>query len=145
MSYATWHNYGFGVCTDEIPMADVDRLQNLLALAPELHAEIKEWLAEREIADPTWDDYMEFDEDYHLGIATILQRVIEEAEGIEMTSCSDYDSTAYLIYSPRYPWDLSFADSNLTEDRLREIISKYVGILTDKEIAVNYQEVENGG
>lgn len=145
MSYKTWHNYGFGVCTDDIPEGDVSRLQSLLALAPGFRAKVESWLAEQEITDPTWADYAEFDEDYYLNIATILKEVVEEAEGIILTACGDYNNVCYLIYSPGYPWELSDADRNLTEDRLREIFTKYIGILTDKEIEVGYQEVENGG
>ena len=145
MSYKTWHNYGYGVCTDDIPVSSVDRLRELLALAPEFHAKVKNWLAEQEIADPTWDDYMEYDQDCYLGIATILKEVIEEAEGITLTACDDCNSVGYLIYSPCYPWESSEAERNLTEDRLRDIFSKYIGILTSGEITVDYQEVENGG
>lgn len=144
MSYKTWHNYGFGVCTDDISESNVGRLQSLLALAPRFRAKVESWLAEQEITDPTWEDYTDYDEDFHLGIVAFLKEVIEEAEGIILTACGDYNSACYLIYSPSYPWELSDADRNLTEDRLREIFTKYIGVLTDKEIEVSYQEVENG-
>ena len=92
MSYITWHYYGFGICTDAIQTKDVERLQALLAKAPELEKEIQKWLTECGIEDPVWDDYMEYDQDYSLGLATIMKEVILEAEGIEMTACDSYDA-----------------------------------------------------
>ena len=81
MSYSTWHNYGYGICVDDIKEQNVGQLQELLKLAPELEQKIQGWLSELAITEPDWDDYMDFDQDYYLGLATILQQVIEEAEG----------------------------------------------------------------
>jgi len=68
------------------------------------HVTIHEWLSKSEITEPVWDDYMEYDQDFCLGLATILKKVIEEAEEIQMTACDDFDSVTYLLYSPSYPW-----------------------------------------
>lgn len=145
MSYETWHNYGYGICTSEIPESDVGRLQKLLVLAPKFHAKVEGWLKEQKITEPTWDDYMEYDQDFDLGLATILKEVIEEVEGIALNACDDYDSVRYLMYSPRYPWKLSDADRNLTQEGLKAMFLKYIGILTDREIEVEYQDAKNGG
>ncbi len=40
MSYSTWHNYGYGICVDDIKTQDVKRMQALLELAPETKAKI---------------------------------------------------------------------------------------------------------
>ena len=40
MSYSTWHNYGYGVCVDDIGTQDMARLQTLLELAPKFKAKI---------------------------------------------------------------------------------------------------------
>ena len=80
-----------------------------------------------------------------LGLATILQKVIEEAEGLCLTACDDCDSRTYLIYQPRYPWALTQADWKLTEEHLAAMFGRYVGILTDEVVDFDYQEVENGG
>lgn len=37
MSYISWHNYGYGICTDDITERSIERLKNLLALAPEFN------------------------------------------------------------------------------------------------------------
>ena len=115
MSYTTWHNYGYGICVDDIKTRDVTRLESMLKLAPNLDREIHRWLEECSISEPVWDDYMEFDQDFMLGLATILQKVIEEA------------------------------DRDLTEEHLAAMFGRYVGMLTDEVVDVDYQEVENGG
>ncbi len=145
MSYSIWHNYGYGICVDDIETQDVKRLQALLELAPEAKAKIEGWLSELGIKEPTWDDYMEFDQDFYLGLVTILKMVIEEAEGISLTSCDNFDSVAYLLYQPMYPWYMDSVDCGLTEEKTAEIFRRYISILTDDPIDIDYQEVENGG
>ena len=145
MSYSTWHNYGYGICVDDIKSQDVERLQALLDLTPKFKAKIEGWLSEREIQEPSWDDYMEFDQDFCLGLATILSETIVEAEGIELTACDDYDGITYLLYKPMYPWHMGDIDRSQTEESLAGIFRHYISILTDDPIEIDYQEVENGG
>ena len=142
MSYSTWHNYGYGICVDDIKSQDVERLQALLDLTPKFKAKIEGWLSEREIQEPSWDDYMEFDQDFCLGLATILNEIIVEAEGIELTACDDYDGITYLLYKPLYPWHMGDIDRGQTEESLAGIFRHYIGILTDDPIEIDYQEVE---
>ncbi len=145
MSYHTWHNYGYGICVDDIQAQSVQRLQALLKLAPKLDGRIHAWLSDLSVTEPDWDDYMEFDRDYYLGLATILQQVIEEADGLCLTACDDSSGRTYLIYQPRYPWEITEKELDLTEDKLNELFSRYVSILTDDPIEIDAQEVENGG
>lgn len=84
MSYQSWHNYGYGICADDIGHVPVERLQALIRLVPELEKQINSWLQECEITKPEVGDYFEYDNEYHGGFATILQWVIKEAEGIEL-------------------------------------------------------------
>lgn len=145
MSFQTWHNYGYGICTDDIKTHSVERLENLLLLAPKFKAQVDEWLRKEDIKEPTWNDYMEFDEDYNLGLATLLKEVIEEAEGISLNACDDFEGTNYLMYQAKYPWSLTDIERNLTKEQVTEIFERYVGILTDEEILIADQEAENGG
>ncbi len=145
MSYSTWHNYGYGICVDDIKTQDVSRLRALLELAPEFKTKIEGWLSESEVEEPSWDDYMEFDQDFYLGLATILKEVIEEAEEICLTACDDYNSVSYLLYQPMYPWNMDRMDRGLTEEKVAEIFRRYVNVLTDSPIDIDYQAVENGG
>lgn len=100
---------------------------------------------ECEIMTPTWDDYMEFDQDYCLGLASILKDVILEREKVELTACDDINGAKYLIYSPRYPWELKWRDRWMTKERLKRIFKKYVAVLDDEPVEIDYQSAENGG
>lgn len=145
MSYHTWHKYGYGVCTDKIQIRSLEALEKLISLAPEYEANIKEWLAKNKIDNPTIDDYLEYDEDEYCGLASILKAVIWEAEGVEFTACNNFDDDYYLIYEPSYPWRMLEADKIMTQERVEEILRKYILILTDEMPNVDYQSVENGG
>ena len=145
MSYTSWHNYGYGIRVDDIVCSDVERLEQLLTTAPDFSAKLHGWLSETGINEPVWEDYMEYDQDFCLGLATILKEVIEETEGIQMTACDDYNSVTYLLYQPSYPWELTDHERNLTEQQVAEIIGRHVRILTSKPIEIDYQAVENGG
>lgn len=46
---------------------------------------IQDQLSREAITDPQWDDYMAYDTDYELGLATVLGEIIGEAEGIIWT------------------------------------------------------------
>lgn len=71
--------------------------------------------------------------------------IIREAENISFCACDDYDNNHYLLYMPTYPWYMRDGEERLTEESIRLIFAKYVNILTDKVLDVEYQSVENGG
>ena len=52
MSYTSWHTYGYGICVSDITVPSVERLQKLLAMAPVLEKNIREWLDECGISEP---------------------------------------------------------------------------------------------
>lgn len=145
MSYTSWHTYGYGICLSRLECDSMERMQKLLELAPKYHKSVQNWLKEQRIEEPEVDDILESDQEYHLGLATILQNVIQEAEDIRFTACDDYNSEPYLLYEPSYPWNMLVQERNLTEEKLRQLLSKYVSILTDEVFEVDYCSVENGG
>lgn len=145
MSYQSWHNYGYGICTDSLEIADVSRIKALLQCAPEYEKKAERQLQERGITDPDADDYLELEMSGCYGIASLMEGVILEAEGLQFTACNNYESTNYLLYMPTYPWYLNPKEQGLTEESIRQIFAKYVSILSDEELEVEYQSVENGG
>lgn len=145
MGYESWHIYGYGICVSDIQSASLDRLILLLERAPRYHQSLKNLLTQMGIDTPTYDDYMETDVDYMLGLATIMSEVIAEAESIHFLACNSQDCDNYLVYAPKYPWKLPQNEQSLTEERIAEILTEYVNILTDEEIIIDYQAVENGG
>lgn len=146
MSYQTWHIYGYGICVSDIDCDSVEKLQALIHMAPKFEKAVNEWLSSNEIESPSWEDYMEYDEDYCLGLATFLKEVILECEGIELTACDDFDGYKYLLLEPAYPWSIDEQYlKEITKERIEEIYGRYVSILTDQEILVDYYSPENGG
>ena len=145
MSYSTWLTYGYGICVSDIKEASLERLQKLISMAPEYQKKIQEWLDDCEISEPAYEDYLEFDQDYMLGLATILKEVILEAEDSDLVACDSHDGTDYLIYVPDYPWNQGKHRQIKTEKAVEELIQKYVSILTDEVVEIDYQSVENGG
>ena len=87
---------------------------------------------------------MEYDRIFMLGLASLLSDVIKEAEHIQFTSCSYSAGNDYMIYIPSYPWELAESERRLTEDKIVEVLSRYISLLTDKVPDINYQSVENG-
>ena len=128
MSYHTWHNYGYGICTDKLETAEVSRIQALIRCAPEYEKVVNTLLQEHGITEPTADDYLELEINGPYGIASILQDVILEVEGLLFSACDDYNSNNYLLYMPSYPWHLQRNEYNLTEEAVRQIFAKYVTV-----------------
>lgn len=145
MSYNSWHTYGYGICVSDLGDPPVERIQDLLAMAPAFQREVQEWLDERGITDPDPDDYMEFDQDFMLGFATILKKVILEAENVELEACDSSEGKDYLLFVPDYPWHQKKRKRLETEDEVAELFRKYISVLTDEPIDIDYQSVENGG
>ena len=145
MSYISWHTYGYGICVSDIKEQSLGRLQKLISMAPKFQKKIQGWLEDCEITDPAYEDYLEFDQDYMLGLAAILKEVILETEDVDLVACNSYDDTEYLLYAPEYPWNQGSHRRLMTEEAVEALFQKYVSILTDEAIEVDYQSVENGG
>lgn len=145
MSFRTWHNYGFGLCVDKISDVPLERVRALLQLAPGLEKEIEE--TARELGYANLDTYLRCslrDEPTDT-ISSMLRETILAAEGLELCTCRNYEDECFLIYQPSYPWQMNAQDLELTEESLTKIFGEYVRVLTDDEIPLEYQEVENGG
>ena len=145
MSFQTWHEYGYGIRTTDIDNHSVERLRELLKLSPILESSIESYFRLTGITEPTWEDYMEYDADCCCGLATILAELLLEVEDISLTACSDWDGDVYLIYAPSYPWNVRESERELTTAKLDEIFMKYIGVLTDQQVCIDFWEVENGG
>ena len=145
MSYHTWHDYGFGICMDEIHIDSVERIHKLILKAPNLARDIAAWITVSGIEHPTIEDYIEYDQDYNCGIAVILRDVILEKEHLEFYCCEDFDGKQYIMYQPCYPWQMKWRDRMMTRKKLKKILTKYLRILTDQPFEIDFVESENGG
>lgn len=150
MSYTTWHFYGYGIKVDAIGEVPIERLKSLIDLAPVFKDKIHKELDEMQVKDADLMDYCDAmhraDLDFaFLDLAAILKYVMEEVEGLEFVACDNYDNEHFLVFTPQYPWRMTEAEKQITEESLNDLFRKYVRVLTDKEIAIDYQSVENGG
>lgn len=145
MSYTSWHTYGYGICVSDITDESLERLKSLISLAPEYQKKIQEWLDDCGIYEPAYEDYLESDQEFMLGLATVLKEVILEAEDVDLVACDCHDGKDYLLYVPDYPWNQGKHRQLMTEEAVAELFQKYVSILTDQAIEIDYQSVENGG
>jgi hypothetical protein len=154
MSYNTWHDYGFGICVDDIKTTE-DKVFELIHLAPSFEKEFYKWIETfREDVDPesiaeliTMDQINEYEDSSCClrGLGVIIKQVINECEDINLLICDDFDCYHYLIFSMHYPWYMSEKEKNMTEKDVYDLFNKYVSMLTDEFISIDYQEVENGG
>lgn len=143
--YNTWCVNGYGVRVDNLDIT-LEKVRELISKAPEFENEIKTYFKELGITKPTLEDYIECDEDYQGGIAYIFKRTISEAENVEFSYAENSNNEWYLLLCPSYPWyKITAEESNLTEEKVKEIIKKYISILSDKELDIDYQSAENGG
>lgn len=145
MSYHTWITYGYGVRTDNIKVKSLEALQNLIALAPLVKEDFKNWFEENNIESPTIEDYYEYDDNDGCHLAAILGMVILETEGVDLTACNNLSDEDFLLYEPLYPWGLTEIDKTITKEKLEGIFNKYLSMITENVPEFGYQEAENGG
>lgn len=89
--------------------------------------------------------YRELERIYDFGgLAEILYEVIKEVEEIDLLLCTDSGGKTYLIYMPSYPWTpKTEKEKELTEEKLENMFRKYLRIVTDEQLPVDYKSVEN--
>lgn len=146
MSFETWHTYGYGVLISDLKNVSMDKVVALIQTAPKIAEAFNEWREEENIEEVTPDDLVDFDEYNGYGLATILQDIIEEREGISLTICRQYDQEKYyLLYGETYPWFISDAHKNLTEEDIQSLFVKYLSQITDEAITIDYYGPEDGG
>lgn len=148
MSYHTWSTDGFGFCVDDIKTTP-ERVLKLAALNEDTLSDLREYLAaiyENGYKDEEleMDDFDDFEGNAcAMGLSAIINDVIENE--ISVVFADDFDGIGYILYCPSYPWSLQEKEKNLTKEDVKAIFNKYIAILTDEHICIDYYSVENGG
>ena len=145
MSWNCWHTYGYGVKVSAFQKISMSKVVELIQTAPNYAKKFDKWLQECEIEEPTLGDLEEFDEDYCIGLATVMQQIILEKENLELVACKDFDGNTFLLYPQGYPWNMNEQEKSLTEQDIQSLMVKYLSKITDEVITVDYYEPENGG
>lgn len=102
MSFRTWHIYGYGVKISAFEKISVENVIKLVQSASRLAVPFNEWLAQCGNSALEVEDLLDFDDDFYLGLPTILKEVILEREGLELTACSDFEGSTYLLYEKNF-------------------------------------------
>ena len=148
MSYHVWTVNGLGFCVDNIKTTP-ERILQLAALNEETLFDVEEYLnncfdGEYKCEDLTVNDFDDFEGVYgDRGLSTILYEVISEE--IPIGFADDFNGFGYILYCPSYPWNLNDKERDLTAEKIKEILSKYIKILTDDPVTIDFYSVENGG
>lgn len=155
---------GYGIRVEDIHTTK-NRIINLIKLSKKLEEQVYDWAME-ELAvlhpdlydllpdDPSFDDVMfmlsegeflgYYNEDGESGLGVFLAEVIAEKENIILFVAEDPTGDNYLMLSPWYPWNkLSEETKSLTEDSFKEILRKYIKVLTYENIDIDYRNVVN--
>ena len=150
MSYRTWHTYGIGICVDDIKTTP-ERVLKLASLDDSVLFDVQNYLNERfdgnyEDEELTIDDFCDFEGMFcDRGVTCILLEVMNSVEKIPFIYADSFDCFDYILYCPAYPWNLMENEIGLTREKLEEIFKKYISILTDDPVVIDWREVENGG
>lgn len=149
MSYSTWHDYGYGICIDDLNEFTFEQLYELICMSPVVKKDFDDWLGEEKI-DLNEDGYgvaNDYSDDRNdsNGVADILRDVIFQNEAIQLYTCRDYDDGIYLMFRECLPWQCNSKEKNLTVEELEKIIKKYCAVLGTDNIECDFIECENGG
>lgn len=143
--YNTWHEYGFGFCVDDIKTTP-DKVLLLASLDKDILEEVEQCLENSGLACDIACDIDIFDELQDcgdaVGLSYILANMIKE---FDVLCASDFDGRRYILYAPSYPWERDERDIDLTPQKISDIFNRYIRILTDDPIIIDYRSVENGG
>lgn len=145
VSYHYWTTNGFGFCVDDIHTTP-KRLMELAAMNEKVLRRVEEYLNEKH---PGWtieslnmEDFNDLEGDCG---ETCLAHVLYEIINLSVSVALDFGNRHYILYEPSYPWSIPDGEENLTEEDVLRIFRKYISVVTDENIFIYYQSVENGG
>lgn len=146
VSYHYWTTTnGFGFCVDDIHTTP-KRLMELAAMNEKVLRRVEEYLNEEH---PGWtieslnmEDFNNLEGDCG---ETSLAHVLYEIINLSVSVALDFGNRHYILYEPSYPWSIPDGEENLTEEDVLRIFRKYISVVTDDDIFIDYQSVENGG
>lgn len=145
MSYHCWTTNGYGFCVDDIHTTP-KRLMELAEMNEKVLRRVEEYLNEEH---PGWtieslnmEDFNNLEGDCG---ATGLAHVLYEIINLSVSVALDFGNRHYILYEPSYPWSIPDGEENLTEEDVLRIFRKYISVVTDDDIFIDYQSVENGG
>lgn len=150
MSMRSWSVDGYGVeMTDIVKSVSAEKWAELISLAPTLQEKVQNYFDKHDYKSPySYGDYIDYccdnnEEDY---LSWLIADVIREKEYINLIVDADEDGNEYLLLESKLPWEVdTVSEQSLTPEKLERIISKYVGIISDRKIELDYVSIEHFG
>ncbi len=173
MSIATWHSYGYGICTDKIKTT-VEQLKAFIDSEPDYKERVLGWLKtdywdskpdkpeptaeeiSKVYADISLDGILETIEDHddyaETGLACAVRSVLSMKTGIPLMSARDSNSElSYVIMPSYYPWEVNRNTALQrinSEDDIRAVFAQHIAVLTNQtldELDWGEQDIEGWG
>lgn len=175
MSMASWHNYGYGVCTSKIETT-ADKLKAYIDNHKKLKSDFIRYIAdsekltdineygeieidmektEKSYENYSLDELIELYADYSdfgEGLNGIIQQAITEETGIPLISCTDYNNDENFAIMPSYyPWEVIGNNALMSiksENDIKIIFAENIKALTDQsmdDLDWGEQQVEGWG
>lgn len=146
------YGYGLAITYNDIIPKSVNHILRLLDMAPAYKEEAIEWVMANidlyhatEISQLTVKQFLALLTKAHDSgcgtIAPILADVIAEAEGIHLDALCDKEGAEFLMIQPFFPWEFPEWAKGLTKDRLKSILNKYLAVITDEWIYIDWYQV----
>ena len=129
----------YGICADMIRDTKIEGVKELLRLAGaydecmtecKTDQEIKEWLSDYETEDA-----------YIYGIGALIYDAIRRNESCDV-NIDDPWGSVYVGLHPAMPWSYSQETKEMSEESYNAILSKYVKLVTDVEIPIQWWTVD---
>lgn len=132
---------GYGIQFNEHCGGDTtaDKIRALLELAPNLKADVNEWLEDMAVnpQEATVDDYADFEQDNENGIPALIALAINEIEGIQMMADADDGGFMYLFMPACMPWEFNEKERAMTADNFIAMLSKYWHMLYEGDTDID--------
>lgn len=69
---------------------------------------------------------------------------IELQKVLILATTEEGDCNEYLLLAKKFPWQMTEREKSLTQSELDAIFDKYVSVLTDEPIEIQYMELDLG-
>lgn len=153
MASMSWHNYGYGICTDKLEANfDLERFKNAIKTVKPVKDNVYRWLVKKFGKETNAEailDKMNIKElsDFYCArfdgmdeclTSAFLYDCLSKDSRIPAMTCKDYDSERYyVIMPPCYPWEVmknETIQAITSENAIKAVFQKYVSLISDLQV-----------
>lgn len=150
MSAQEYEVRGYGIQFDKHCGSNttVDRIQAMLALAPEFKKRVDDYVDGFGLkpCELSVEEYEQFDEDYQCGIPALIAGVINEYYNSNFVEAGLDDAGVLYLYIPQIlPWQCDDFMKNLSECDACDILRKFYHMLYDNDVTLDNVSIRTFG